>query len=123
MGSLVAGAAVASPVGGTSEPTYGPAPAPLDGPELPSFRYPLGSLPTKTFNGGTAKEANVGRQPRSPALDQFQRAAERVCQVPQARGGDAGIEVRPGAGLSELAELRLCLVGELAREILGADAG
>ena len=29
--------------GGTAEPSYGPAPAPLDGPELPSFRYPLGS--------------------------------------------------------------------------------
>ena len=26
------------------QPPYGPAPAPLDGPELPSFRYPLGAL-------------------------------------------------------------------------------
>ncbi len=64
MGSLVAGAAMASPFGGgTAEPTFGPAPPPLDGPELPSFRYPLGSQPTKTFDGGTAKEANVTAVP------------------------------------------------------------
>jgi oxalate decarboxylase len=41
------------------QPPFGPAPPPLDGPELPSFRFPLGSLPTKTFNGGTAKQATV----------------------------------------------------------------
>ena len=40
MGGLLWSAAA---IGGeTAEPSYGPAPAPLDGPELPSFRYPLG---------------------------------------------------------------------------------
>ena len=34
----------------------------------PSFRYPLGSLPTKTFDGGTAKEANVTGFPVSDKL-------------------------------------------------------
>ena len=29
------------------QPPYGPAPAPLDGPELPSFRYPLGAQKTE----------------------------------------------------------------------------
>lgn len=52
----------------TAEPTFGPAPPPLDGPELPSFRFPLGSLPTKTFNGGTAKEATVVEFPVSEKL-------------------------------------------------------
>ena len=50
------------------QPPYGPAPAPLDGPELPSFRYPLGTQKTETFNGGTAKEANVTGFPVSDKL-------------------------------------------------------
>jgi uncharacterized cupin superfamily protein len=54
--------------GGTPEPPFGPAPAPLAGPELPSFRFPLGSQPTKTFNGGTAKEATVVEFPVSEKL-------------------------------------------------------
>ena len=37
-------------------------------PELPSFRFPLGSRPTKTFNGGTAKEATVVEFPVSEKL-------------------------------------------------------
>ena len=41
------------------QPPYGPAPTPLDGHELPSFRYPLGAQKTEQFDGGTAKEANV----------------------------------------------------------------
>jgi len=52
----------------TPEPPYGPAPEPLSGPELPSFRYPLGSQPTKQFDGGTAKEANVTEFPVSEKL-------------------------------------------------------
>ena len=66
MGSLLWSTAANG--GGTAEPSYGPAPAPLDGPELPSFRYPLGSKPTKTFDGGTAKEANVTEFPVSEKL-------------------------------------------------------
>jgi oxalate decarboxylase len=50
------------------QPPYGPAPTPLDAPELPSFRYPLGAQKTETFNGGTAKEANVTGFPVSDKL-------------------------------------------------------
>ncbi len=66
MGSLLWSTAASG--GGTAEPSYGPAPAPLDGPELPSFRYPLGSKPTKSFDGGAAKEANVTEFPVSEKL-------------------------------------------------------
>ena len=52
----------------SSQPPYGPAPAPLDGPELPSFRYQLGAQKTEQFNGGTAKEANVTGFPVSEKL-------------------------------------------------------
>ena len=54
--------------GATPQPTFGPAPAPLAGPELPSFKFPLGSQPTKTFDGGTAKEATVAEFPVSEKL-------------------------------------------------------
>jgi oxalate decarboxylase len=50
------------------QPPFGPTPEPLAGPELPSFRYPLGSQPTKQFDGGTAKEANVEGFPVSEKL-------------------------------------------------------
>lgn len=66
MGSLLASAAAAGD--GTMQPPFGPAPPPLDGPELPSFRFPLGSLPTNTFNGGTAKQATVVEFPVSEKL-------------------------------------------------------
>jgi oxalate decarboxylase len=66
MGSLLLSADAVA--GGTPEPSFGPAPPPLAGPELPSFRFPLGSLPTKTFNGGTAKEATVAEFPVSEKL-------------------------------------------------------
>jgi oxalate decarboxylase len=52
----------------SQQPPYGPAPAPLDGPELPSFRFPLGAQKTEQFNGGTAKEANVTSFPVSEKL-------------------------------------------------------
>jgi hypothetical protein len=52
----------------TSQPPYGPAPAPLAGPELPSFRFPLGTVAPKTFQGGTAKEATVAEFPVSDKL-------------------------------------------------------
>ena len=52
----------------SQQPPYGPAPAPLDGPELPSFRYQLGAQKTEQFNGGTAKEANVTGFPVSEKL-------------------------------------------------------
>src|SRR3989337_42831 len=65
MGSLIVSAAAA---GETMQPPLGPAPAPLDGPELPSFRYPLGAQETKQFDGGTAKEATVVQFPVSEKL-------------------------------------------------------
>jgi oxalate decarboxylase len=52
----------------TMQPPFGPAPAPLAGPELPTFRYPLGAQPTKQFDGGTAKEATVVQFPVSDKL-------------------------------------------------------
>jgi oxalate decarboxylase/phosphoglucose isomerase-like protein (cupin superfamily) len=54
--------------GETMQPPFGPAPAPLDGPELPSFRYAFASQPTQKFDGGTAKEANVTGFPVSEKL-------------------------------------------------------
>ncbi|MGB6922833.1 MAG: cupin domain-containing protein [Methyloceanibacter sp.] len=64
------GAAAATPLVhlDTGQPPFGPAPAPLSGAELPSFRYPLGAVTTKTFDGGTAKEANVEGFPVSEKL-------------------------------------------------------
>ena len=41
------------------QPPYGPAPVPLDGPELPSFRYPLGAQKTEQFNGGTLEPGTL----------------------------------------------------------------
>jgi oxalate decarboxylase len=64
----VATGADANPFGETAQPPYGPAPSPLDGPELPSFRFPLGTLAPKTFDGGTAKEATVAEFPVSEKL-------------------------------------------------------
>ena len=52
----------------TEQPPYGPAPPPLAGAELPSFRFPLGAQPTQQFNGGTAKEAKVEQFPVSEKL-------------------------------------------------------
>jgi oxalate decarboxylase/phosphoglucose isomerase-like protein (cupin superfamily) len=66
MGSLLASAAAAG--NETMQPPFGPAPPPLDGPELPSFRFPLGAQETHQFNGGTAKEATVVQFPVSEKL-------------------------------------------------------
>jgi oxalate decarboxylase len=52
----------------TQQPPYGPAPAPLAGAELPSFRFPLGTVAPKTFQGGSAKEATVAEFPVSDKL-------------------------------------------------------
>ncbi len=60
--------ATADPFQETSEPQFGPAPPPLAGKELPSFRYALGAMATKKFDGGTAKEANVEGFPVSDKL-------------------------------------------------------
>ena len=51
-----------------AQPPFGPSPAPLAGKELPSFRYPLGAQPVKTYPGGASKEANVETFPVSETL-------------------------------------------------------
>jgi oxalate decarboxylase len=43
----------------SQQPSFGPVPAPLGGAELPSFRYALRAQPSKSFDGGWAKEATV----------------------------------------------------------------
>ena len=68
MASLIASGASAGPFTETPQPPFGPAPKPLDGAELPSFRFPLGETPTKAFDGGTAKEATVAEFPVSEKL-------------------------------------------------------
>jgi len=68
MVSLLASGASAGPFGETAEPPFGPAPAPLAGAELPSFRFPLSAKPAKIFDGGTAKEATVAEFPVSEKL-------------------------------------------------------
>ncbi|MET0867397.1 MAG: cupin domain-containing protein [Pseudorhodoplanes sp.] len=63
-GSLVVTASDASGM----QPPFGPAPAPLAGKELPSFRYPLGAQPLQTYDGGWSKEATVANFPVSEKL-------------------------------------------------------
>jgi oxalate decarboxylase len=67
MASLFATGASAS-LFETKQPTFGPAPAPLAGATLPSFRFPLGAQNAKTFDGGTAKEATIVQFPVSERL-------------------------------------------------------
>jgi oxalate decarboxylase len=52
----------------TPTPAFGPAPAPLAGPDLPSFRYPFAGVAPKQFDGGWAKEATVVQFPVSETL-------------------------------------------------------
>ncbi len=52
----------------TPQPPFGPAPPPLAGRELPSFRFALSAKPSKVFDGGTAKEATVAEFPVSEKL-------------------------------------------------------
>jgi oxalate decarboxylase len=50
------------------QPAFGPAPPPLQGKELPSFRYPLGAAPLQNYDGGSSKEATVVNFPVSEKL-------------------------------------------------------
>ena len=50
------------------QPQFGPTLPPLAGAELPSFRFGLGAVPPKTFDGGWAKEATVAEFPVSEKL-------------------------------------------------------
>jgi oxalate decarboxylase len=51
-----------------TQPPFGPAPPPLQGKELPSFRFPLGAQPLQTYDGGWSKEATVANFPVSEKL-------------------------------------------------------
>jgi oxalate decarboxylase len=50
------------------QPPFGPTPAPLAGAELPSFRFRLGAVAPKRWDGGWAKEATVAQFPVSQAI-------------------------------------------------------
>ena len=51
-----------------TQPPFGPAPPPLQGKELPSFRFSLGAQPLQTYDGGWSKEATVANFPVSEKL-------------------------------------------------------
>jgi oxalate decarboxylase len=50
------------------QPPFGPTPPVLAGAQLPSFRFQLGAVAPKTWNGGWAKEATVAEFPVSEKL-------------------------------------------------------
>jgi oxalate decarboxylase len=50
------------------QPPWGPTPAPLAGNDLPSFRFQLGAVTPKSWDGGWAKEATVAEFPVSEKL-------------------------------------------------------
>src|SRR5438067_9936417 len=72
LGAAAAGGMAAAATGtetfGQGQPSFGPTPTPLAGTELPSFRFQLGAVTPKTWNGGWAKEATVVQFPVSQAL-------------------------------------------------------
>jgi oxalate decarboxylase len=67
-GVVVAAASVPDALAAGGQPPFGPAPRPLAGKELPSFRFRLGAQPVKTYDGGWAKEATVAEFPVSEKL-------------------------------------------------------
>ena len=69
------------------QPPFGPAPAPLQGKELPSFRYPLGAQPMQTYDGGGSREATVVNFPVSEKLAgvYMTLAAGRLARIALAR--------------------------------------
>src|SRR5947209_2315035 len=72
LGAAAAGGVAAAATGtetfGQGQPPFGPTPAPLAGTELPSFRFQLGAVAPKRWDGGWAKEATVAEFPVSQAL-------------------------------------------------------
>ena len=67
-GFVAAAASASSAFAEGGQPRFGPAPAPLSGKDLPSFRFPLGTQPVKNYDGGWAKEATVAEFPVSEKL-------------------------------------------------------
>jgi oxalate decarboxylase len=68
VGGFVAAAEATNAFAETQQPAFGPALAPLAAAELPSFRFALGAQPSKSFDGGSAKEATVAEFPVSQKL-------------------------------------------------------
>ena len=66
-GGMIAVAAGADALA-DGQPPYGPTPAVLAGAELPSFRFALGAVAPKSWDGGWAKEATVVQFPVSEKL-------------------------------------------------------
>ena len=68
-GSVIAATAATETVGqGQGQPWFGPTATPLAGSELPSFRFALGAVTPKSWDGGWAKEATVAQFPVSEKL-------------------------------------------------------
>jgi oxalate decarboxylase len=71
LGAVASGSvitAAASETQALGQPPSGPTPAPLSGAELPSFRFQLGAVTPKSWDGGWAKEATVAEFPVSQSL-------------------------------------------------------
>jgi oxalate decarboxylase len=66
-GTVIA-AATGSETTAQGQPPWGPTTPVLAGAELPSFRFRLGAVAPKTWDGGWAKEANVSQFPVSQKL-------------------------------------------------------
>jgi oxalate decarboxylase len=66
-GGVFATAAATDGLAG-AQPSFGPTPAPLAGAQLPSFRFQLGAVAAKSWDGGWAKEATVAEFPVSEKL-------------------------------------------------------
>src|SRR5262245_23213499 len=65
-GSVIAAAAADASADG--QPPFGPTPSVLAGKDLPSFRFQLGAVTPKTWDGGWAKQATVVEFPVSEKL-------------------------------------------------------
>src|SRR5262245_9212447 len=66
-GTVVA-AAAATDGAADGQPPFGPTPPVLAGKDLPSFRFRLGAVTPKSWDGGWAKEATVAQFPVSEKL-------------------------------------------------------
>ena len=72
LSAATAGGVIAAAAGtetlAQGQPPLGPTPAPLAGNDLPSFRFQLGAVTPKSWDGGWAKEATVAEFPVSEKL-------------------------------------------------------
>jgi oxalate decarboxylase len=66
-GGMIAAAATTDGLA-EGQPPFGPTPPVLAGAQLPSFRFQLGAVAPKSWNGGWAKEATVAQFPVSEKL-------------------------------------------------------